>query len=347
MEAHAADDPSLAFFARTRRVARAAIDAAGAVERTYAIAGHAVTVRAAGAALADLLGGALAQRRSAPAAAPALVVECWDGATSGLEPPPFPWSLPSHLRRGELPGATSARIGATLQPQDRCLGLVDRVERRAVWWAAAAALPVHQQGSPLRDLLHAWLADAGLTLTHAAAVGRGGRCVLLPGRSGSGKSTTALAALAAGFDLLGDDYVVVDAPARTAHALYSFGKLTPDGLARLPALAPDVVVAPRGDEKALVDLRPRHAARLPHALPIAGVVLPRITGTPETRAQRGTAGAALAALAPSTVFQLPGGGGRELAALAGLVRTMPVWELQLGTTLPGVAAALDAILAAT
>lgn len=338
-------DASLAFFSGTRDVARAALDAAGAVERTYAVAGRPVTIRAAGRALADLLGGALAQRRAPDTTSPALLVECWDGATTGLEPPPFPWTLPAHLRRGELPGATSARIGATLQPQDRCLCLVDRAERRALWWAAdAAGLPVHQQGSPLRDLLHAWLADAGLTFTHAAAVGRDGRCVLLPGRSGSGKSTTALAALAAGFELVGDDYVVVDAEARTAHALYSFGKLTRDGLARLPALAPDVVVAPRGDEKALVDLRPRHASRLPASLPIAGVVVPRLTGVGPTRVCRGTAGAALAALAPSTVFQLPGGGGRELAALAGLVRSLPVWELHAGTALDGVVAALDEIL---
>jgi hypothetical protein len=58
------------------------------------------------------------------------------------------------------------------------------------------------------------------------------------------------------------------------------------------------------------------------------------------------ASAALAALAPSTVFQLPGGGGRELAALAGLVRTVPVWELHAGTDLDGVVAALDQILGA-
>ncbi len=348
MEPRAADDESLSFFSGTRRIAEAAIAAAGAVERTYAIAGRPVTVRAAGRALADRLGAALAPRRVADVAAPSLLVECWDGAASGLEPPPFPWALPTHLRRGELPGATSGRIGATLQPQDRCLALVDLAERRAVWWAADAhALPVHQHGSPLRDVLHPWLADVGLTLTHAAAVGRDGRCMLLPGRSGSGKSTTALAALAAGLDLLGDDFVVVDAPARIAHALYASGKLTRDGAARLPALAPDVVVAPRGDEKALLDLHRRHASRLPEALPIAAVVVPRLTGVRATRVTRGTPGMALAALAPSTVFQLPGGGGRELAALAGLVRTLPVWELHAGTALDGVVDALAGILAST
>ncbi len=44
---------------------------------------------------------------------------------------------------------------------------------------------------------------------HAAAVGRNGRCVLLPGTSGSGKSTAAAALVAAGLHLLGDDTVVL------------------------------------------------------------------------------------------------------------------------------------------
>lgn len=341
-------DASLAFFDATRAAAADAIAAAGAVARTYAIAGRHITVRTAGVALADRLGTALAHRRVAATTDPGLLVECWDGATSGIEPPPFAWELPSHLRRGELPGATSDRVCATLQPQDRCLGLVDLQQQRAVWWAADAdALPVHQHGSPLRDLLHPWLAAAGLTLTHAAAVGRNGRCVLIPGRSGSGKSTTALACLAAGLDCLGDDYVVVDAAARTAHTLYCAGKLTRDGLRRLPALAADVIVAPRGEEKALVDLQRRHAARLPASLPIVGVVVPRLTGGTATTARRSTAGTALAALAPSTVFQLPGGGARELAALAALVRAVPIWELQAGTDLAAVAATIGEMVDAS
>jgi hypothetical protein len=44
---------------------------------------------------------------------------------------------------------------------------------------------------------------------HAAAVGREGRCLLLPGESGCGKSTLAAALVAEGFCLLGDDTVVL------------------------------------------------------------------------------------------------------------------------------------------
>jgi hypothetical protein len=48
-----------------------------------------------------------------------------------------------------------------------------------------------------------------LCALHAAAVDRGGRCILLPGESGCGKSTLAAALAGAGMRLLGDDTVVL------------------------------------------------------------------------------------------------------------------------------------------
>ncbi|HEX6958047.1 MAG TPA: PqqD family peptide modification chaperone [Ferrovibrio sp.] len=51
---------------------------------------------------------------------------------------------------------------------------------------------------------------------HAAGISLGGRCLLLPGRSGRGKSTLAAALVGTGLPLLGDDTIVLadhDAPA--------------------------------------------------------------------------------------------------------------------------------------
>src|SRR5207237_110630 len=76
---------------------------------------------------------------------------------------------------------------------------------------------------------------------HAAAVGNDGRGVLVVGPGRSGKSTTALACLAAGFDYAGDDYVVVSSEPPHVHSAYCAGKLAWSDLARHPALLPDPV----------------------------------------------------------------------------------------------------------
>lgn len=56
----------------------------------------------------------------------------------------------------------------------------------------------------------AWcLARPDRLLLHCAAIARGGRALLLLGRSGAGKSTAVLAALRAGFEVLADDLIVV------------------------------------------------------------------------------------------------------------------------------------------
>ena len=57
-----------------------------------------------------------------------------------------------------------------------------------------------------------------------------------------------------------------------------------------------------------------------------------------------SAAVALAALAPSTIFQLPGEPGAELSAMAELVRTVPVFVLQLGTDFAQIPERIDELM---
>ena len=68
---------------------------------------------------------------------------------------------------------------------------------------------------------------SGRQLVHAAAVGTDEGALLITGRGGVGKSTTALACLEAGMQFLGDDYVVVGLdPEPQVYRLYGSAKLT-------------------------------------------------------------------------------------------------------------------------
>lgn len=69
---------------------------------------------------------------------------------------------------------------------------------------------------------------------HAAAVSRGGRCVLLPAESGQGKSTLVAALAADGWTVVGDDTIVLDDAALEARAM-PFGICVKSGAWRLLA----------------------------------------------------------------------------------------------------------------
>ena len=69
-----------------------------------------------------------------------------------------------------------------------------------------------------------------------------------------------------------------------------------------------------------------------------------MSGRPETTVEPSTSSAALKALAPSTMLQLPGDGRDVMRWLAALVRKVPVFTLHAGTQMPGIAAAVAALL---
>jgi hypothetical protein len=64
--------------------------------------------------------------------------------------------------------------------------------------------------------------------------------------------------------------------------------------------------------------------------PLRAIVMPTITGKTHTRVQPASRAAALAALAPSTVFQLHTAGAEALEYMARLVRDVPAYVLELG-----------------
>jgi hypothetical protein len=84
--------------------------------------------------------------------------------------------------------------------------------------------------------------------------------------------------------------------------------------------------------------------RMIGGFPLQAIVLPTITGRPETRTVPTSSAAALAALAPSTVLQLPTERAEALRYMARLVRQVPAYVLELGWDVRDVAPALLALL---
>jgi len=307
-----------AFHAATRRL--------GVVERAYDVAGRRVRLRFAGDALVPFLTPALAHLRASGRAAPALTVYVWDG----LPPPGCPWTPDGRFGEARTVVDNWQGVEFVAFPHAEEIDALDR--RRGLGFHCRATAGPHAS-LPLVTILDWWLAERDLHCIHAAAVGLESGGVLLAGRGGSGKSTTALACLRSPLRYVADDYCVLSvAGAPHAHALYSSAKLARSQLDRL---APGAQSEPC-DDKEVVFLAGAFRAKLLAGFPIRAVLAPRITGRARTTVADVSPGEAMRALAPSSLFQLGGARQRRLAAIARLVRTVPCYRLDLGTDLDAI-----------
>jgi hypothetical protein len=328
--------PVVYFEAACDAFERGAAAAGGAVDRFYAVAGYTIRLRFAGPALLPCLTKALAHLSAEPTSTPDLTINVLDGASTGIRVARPPWQAATPSERSELLGFNDRRIRGVCQTGLDYCSILDTARDVAVFWLSDyREIPYWECGAPLRVILHWWMGERGYQFMHAAAVGTRTAGVLLGGKGGRGKSTTALAGLDGGLTYVSDDYCLISSdPTPRAYSLYSSAKLNADNVQRFPRLAAAVSNGDRLEsEKAVLYLHEHYAERMAAQLPIRAVLLPRITGRRDTRLSAATPAEGLKVIAPSTIFQLPGAGLRAFQAVARLVREVPVLTLELGTDL--------------
>jgi hypothetical protein len=329
-----APDP-VEFFQMVHQTFGRAERAAGdRVDQFYAIGGHTVRLRFAGSALVPLIAPALEHLATQASSTPALTICLWDSDSTGMEPPPPPWSWDEYAARGEVHRYNDDRIHTAFHAST--LSMLDmELDLGVCWFRDASQLTYTESGSPLLRIFHWWMRRHGSQLVHAGAVGTAEGGVLLIGKGGSGKSTTCLLCLDSALLYLGDDYCLISVdPSPYAHSLYSSGKVDAQDINRFAFLKPALSNTDRLDkEKALYFLRARFPEKISNGFPLRAVLLPRVTGLPETKLKKVSASASLLASAPSTIFQLPGAGDQAFKVLGDLVRQVPSYILEVGTEL--------------
>jgi hypothetical protein len=320
---------------------RAARGAGGAVDLHLRVAARPVHIRFAGAAAAEALRPAFAHLEAAETEPPALTLHVWDSERPAFSPA-------RDLEAEAAPGVGASYFyegpgfRALHQPAADTLSvLTAEADRGWFWMPDAEGLPYWDYTAPFRHLLSWWLDAEGFRHVHGGAVGTANGGVLLVGPGGSGKSTSALASLLdERLRYAGDDYVAVGSgPAPAVHSLYCSGKVHPEDLHRLPHLEPLLADGKPLDEKAVFYVESAIAGFL-----LRAIVLPRVTDRRAARALPGTQAAALAALAPSTIFQLHPPARKALAQMAQLVRRVPTYVLELGADVETIPAELLRIL---
>ena len=335
----------IAFFQAVHEGFRRAEQNIGAsINRFYRIGGHTICLRFAGPALIPHITPAIAHLSTEPIEAPAMTICLWDSTSTKTRMPLMVSGLISLLSihwmelldiRREIKEFNDSRIRTTFHIGPNILSVLDLQQNLALYWVHdACQIPYYEKGYPLTTLLSWWLESRDLQCVHAAAIGtfRGG--VLLSGKGGAGKSTSALACVDSGLGFLADDYCLVATDSSPyAHSLYNTVKLKgEEDIRRFPLFAPLISNADRlNDEKAMIFLQEHYPRKILQGFPVRAVLLPHVTGEKKTRLRKATAGETLKVLVPSTLFQLPGAGQKAFHLMSKLVKQVPCYAIELGT----------------
>jgi len=209
---------------------------------------------------------------------------------------------------------------------------------------------IYERAKPLARLLLNWHNDRDVQVIHTGLVARQNKGLLFVGKSGSGKSTTSLACVMAGFDYVSEDYVGLQTCADgafTGHSLYNSVFLNTGHLERFTTLAPYAIRGrPPHEEKSVVILSEVFPQQLVRAVPIRAVVMPRVIDTTDAQLHRSSKGEALLALGPSSLLQIPnrGLGAGGFQKLAQLVEQVPCFRLGVGTNLGSIPQRLEELV---
>lgn len=304
------------------------------IERHYRIGGKPVLMRFAGAAMADRFSPAIGHLSETFHVEPDLTVHFFDDRSTGARMPPAPWPPEAPGARGVVQGYNDDRFFTVFESD--ILQMFDARRNAGIYWIRDYEwIPYWENSFPMRSILHWRFRHDPLQAIHAGAVGNASGGVLIAGKSGSGKSTTTLACLSSGLLYAGDDYVLADIAGEPyVHSLYSTAKLVPDNCDRFPQLRPLVSNPDKLDEeKALIYLREHFPASIVRGLPLRAILLPRVTGRPETKLVKAGAMDAFRAIAPTTLLHLARATDEASRKISALCRSLPVYWLDAGTDL--------------
>ena len=322
------------------------------VKRYFTLCGSTIELIFANERLLPYITPALEHLSVAAAESPALTVCIWDDVTTDTVMPTPPWFGYAvqkkggniegiYTNRGDVRGFNSSRIKTAYNWSANAISMYDRNEGIALYWTRDARdLPAYETSAPLRNILNWWAEERNCHFAHGAAVGTARGGVLLAGKGGSGKSTAALASLNSGLLYVSDDYCLVSAePVPAAYSVFSSAKLDPGNIFRVEHITPArSKTGNKYDDKEVFFLYPRFAEQITAGFPLRAILLPRITGKPDSILSPASPADGIKALTISTMCQFPGAGKKVVDIMLRLVKALPCYNLDFGTYLAQVPA---------
>lgn len=273
--------------------------------RFYQIGPFIVQLSFKSASLPPILTQAFAHLEIKSAQSIDLTVRLWDTKETSQPIPFLPWAkLVERGYQGYRENDLYFHYFETLEAcsifhrQENIAYYIIRDHKELPWWIS---------GAPLQIILHLWLREKGMHLTHTAAISNGKTAVLLSGKGGSGKSTTSLACVAEGLYYLSEDYCILNpTPTPSALSIYQSAKWRKQTRTLFPQYEHLIVNPKTADqEKALLYYEDLFPTQIQKQAPVTSVISLRIGHGPEPVLQSQTPTATISDLLLSTVKQLP------------------------------------------
>src|SRR5579862_1451278 len=266
------------FAAAVARRAASVLSATDARSALISVDGWSVQLIGTDAAL-ERLGRAFLRTPENPDSAVMNVhrLSVWDGTSRDALPPEPPWKSTDYSPLGVVESLSGDAIRFAFDVETNAFMAHDAGQHAShMWFPSIAQLPVWATAAPFRIVM-SWLCNLrGMQIVHGASVAIDGKAVLLAGKGGSGKSTTALACAMAGLGYLGDDYCAVEPSAGKVHLIYRTAKVSRATLEMLPALQRWVTNRHQlATDKDVLFLDPQDV-RLVRSAELSAILLPRV-----------------------------------------------------------------------
>ena len=259
-------------------------------------------------------------------------IDVIDSAHCGVTRPQLRWRASDFGFKRLVPGWSDKERTTYFLRSESGLAVADwKSDRAYVWVPALEAVDTYDRAAPFRWIIDGLAQRHGLTTMHAAVIGEGGIGLLIVGEGGRGKSTLALAAIAAGMDYLADDYCLVDAqPPYSAYRLFNTAKVRVDSevaVSWIAGLEHNIEESDCG--KRIFNLA-RHAPEaLVDRLEIRALLLPEFTDGALPMLERASSSEAFRRAAPSTVTQCGGSEAQAAADVGRLTRALPSYRIHM------------------
>ncbi len=306
------------------------------IRRFFNIGGMKICLSFAGETLIPILTPALEHLRISETNTPDATICIWESETTSVKMVPPPCERTCFTDRGDIWGFTSRRIKTAFHWGEFSVNVMDLKTNRGVFWVETARkIPYWVYASPFRTMIHWLMEQNNCQLLHAAAVGTDNGAVLISGKGGMGKSTTAITCLENDFYYLADDYVIVKAtPQPTVYSLYSTAKINTEDIDKFPFYKPYIKTLKNfKQEKAVLFLYPGLKNHIKIEMPLKVIFTPEIYNRKNTRISAVSYWQLTRSMAFTTMSQLPYVGKHTHDYINKLCESVPGFTLELGNDL--------------